>query len=201
MLKSELAHQANAALLLVALADHKVRLQTSSALRKKLSDHVCQDIIDYIILPKFKNQQYAEGIIAGLVAIEQKLLVTKYAPHLTNSKAFEGGSVIKASLISIVLLSCLTLAYRAHPKKKLGLSLTCALIALGLAAYLGATWGIMLACGLAGFILAYLSGPDHVEYLGNDSYDTSNFSTSYSSSDSSSGSDISTDGGASGSWD
>lgn len=55
----------NGALLLVAVQEHKVRIETGYGLEGALPDVTCKSIIDNDIVPQFKQGNYAGGISAG----------------------------------------------------------------------------------------------------------------------------------------
>jgi uncharacterized protein len=56
-------------LLLVAIEDRSLRIETSEDVRTALSDEVCKGIIDQKIVPLFKEKKYFEGLQAGVNAI------------------------------------------------------------------------------------------------------------------------------------
>jgi len=57
----------NGLLLLVALAERRLRLEVGYGLEGVLTDAFCGRVIDNTIVPHFKNEQYFEGITAGLL--------------------------------------------------------------------------------------------------------------------------------------
>ena len=59
----------NGALLLVARAERKVRIEVGKGLEGKLTDLLTGRIIDHEIIPRFKQNRYAEGIVAGVGAM------------------------------------------------------------------------------------------------------------------------------------
>jgi uncharacterized protein len=59
----------NGALLIVAPAQRKVRIEVGYGLEHALTDAVSHDIIQTRILPRFREDDYAAGIRAGVVAI------------------------------------------------------------------------------------------------------------------------------------
>ncbi len=59
----------NGALLIVAVNDRHVRIEVGYGLEGKLTDAISSQIIQTIILPKFRNKDYAGGIDDGVTAI------------------------------------------------------------------------------------------------------------------------------------
>ncbi|HYQ85740.1 MAG TPA: TPM domain-containing protein [Bacteroidota bacterium] len=64
----------NGVLLVIAEEDHKLRIEVGYGLEGVLTDAVCDQIIRHVIAPKFKQNDFAGGIDAGVNAI---MLVTK----------------------------------------------------------------------------------------------------------------------------
>ena len=56
----------NGAILIVALAERKIRIEVGYGLEDKLTDMKCGLIIRNVIAPYFQNGDYSEGITAGL---------------------------------------------------------------------------------------------------------------------------------------
>jgi uncharacterized protein len=63
------AEHDNGVLLLVAKNDRKVRIEVGMGLEGRLTDLLAGRIIDNDVVPRFKQGQFAEGIVAGVVAI------------------------------------------------------------------------------------------------------------------------------------
>lgn len=59
----------NGALLIVAVAERKMRIEVGYGLEGVLTDAVSRDIIERVIKPPFKQQRYEPGIRAGVNAI------------------------------------------------------------------------------------------------------------------------------------
>lgn len=64
----------NGILLLIAKEDHRVRIETGYGLEGVLTDALCDQIIRRVMAPKFRQDDYAGGIEAGVDAI---MLATK----------------------------------------------------------------------------------------------------------------------------
>ncbi len=63
------ADKDNGLLLLVALAERKLRIEVGYGLEGVLTDAFCGRVIDNTIVPYFKKEQYYEGLTAGLLAL------------------------------------------------------------------------------------------------------------------------------------
>ena len=59
----------NGVLLIIAVEDHKMRIEVGYGLEKDLTDLETQDIIQNDIRPKFKEGNYNEGVLNGVQAI------------------------------------------------------------------------------------------------------------------------------------
>jgi uncharacterized protein len=59
--------------LLVAPTDRQVRIETDDKVRARLSDEQCAEIIQQVLLPRFRSGDFAGGIIAGVEEIELHL--------------------------------------------------------------------------------------------------------------------------------
>lgn len=64
----------NGVLLLIALEDKKVRIEVGYGLEGALTDAESKYIIDKVIIPAFKNGQFAEGVQAGVETIRQAVV-------------------------------------------------------------------------------------------------------------------------------
>lgn len=63
------ADKDNGLLLLVALAERRLRIEVGYGLEGVLTDAFCGRVIDNTIVPYFKNERYFEGIAAGLLEL------------------------------------------------------------------------------------------------------------------------------------
>ncbi|GEM_PF-588660 len=63
------ADKDNGLLLLVALAERRLRIEVGYGLEGVLTDAFCGRVIDNSIVPYFKNEQYFEGISTGLLEL------------------------------------------------------------------------------------------------------------------------------------
>ena len=59
----------NGLLLLIALAERRLRIEVGYGLEGVLTDAFCGRVIDNTIVPYFKNERYFEGITAGLLEL------------------------------------------------------------------------------------------------------------------------------------
>lgn len=61
----------NGVLLLVALQERKIRIEVGYGLEGALPDATAYKIINQVIKPSFQNQNYSQGIVDGVKAIEE----------------------------------------------------------------------------------------------------------------------------------
>ena len=101
----------NGALLLVAVKDRKVRIETGYGLEGALPDAICNKIIFSAIIPYFKKGEYNNGIIAGTAYIVQ-LIAGEYNVELGELKDFEAAyPVSRRSPLAAVLRLIFTLIF------------------------------------------------------------------------------------------
>jgi uncharacterized protein len=84
----------NGVLLLIALEDKKIRIEVGYGLEGALTDAESKYIIDQVIVPLFKNGQFAEGVQAGAEAIKQAV-VEEVVGAGTTKRAGASGMVEK----------------------------------------------------------------------------------------------------------
>ena len=79
------------ALLLIALKDRKMRIETGYGLEGKLTDAKCGLIIRNVLAPEFRNENYGKGILKavqnmGGIASDDEALVSKSVKDSNNSE-------------------------------------------------------------------------------------------------------------------
>lgn len=98
----------NGILLLISVKDRRVEIETGYGLQKILPDVTVQQIIDTIILPKFKEGNFALGTLEGT-----KRMVVLLTPSLReevdreNKSALNIGNNIKLAIMIAVVVICL----------------------------------------------------------------------------------------------
>ncbi|WP_199510698.1 TPM domain-containing protein [Nucisporomicrobium flavum] len=63
----------NGVLLVVAVDDHRVRLETGRGVTKRLTDGEAEAIVDGVVTPRFAEGNYQLGILAGLDEVRREL--------------------------------------------------------------------------------------------------------------------------------
>ncbi|UQU65733.1 TPM domain-containing protein [Couchioplanes caeruleus] len=63
----------NGVLLVVAVDDHRVRLETGRGVTKRLTDREAKAIVDGVVTPRFAAGDYQLGILAGLDEVRREL--------------------------------------------------------------------------------------------------------------------------------
>lgn len=100
----------NGVVLLISEKDHKLNISPGYGLEKALPDLVCQQIIQTLIVPNFKGNDYYGGIDHGTDAIIQAIKGEYKAPAGYNKRSLKGVSLFKILfliILAIVVLSSL----------------------------------------------------------------------------------------------
>lgn len=110
----------NGVILLVALAERKIRIETGYGLEGILTDTKCGIIIRNIIIPEFRNSNYSKGILDGVSNIISVLNNDNAAleDHLSKaeSKTDYKGIIFGLSFMFgwFILFSCLASGPKNH---------------------------------------------------------------------------------------
>ena len=75
----------NGVLLLVAIEDRKLRIEVGYGLEGTITDLEAGNIIDNVIRPKFKQNDYSTGVYDGVVAIANQIYEEKGLTPISNS--------------------------------------------------------------------------------------------------------------------
>lgn len=62
----------NGLLIIFSKSLREIRISTGLGTEKILTDEICKSIIDHIMIPEFKNGEYYNGMIKGLVELLEK---------------------------------------------------------------------------------------------------------------------------------
>ncbi len=97
----------NGVILLISKEDRKLNISPGYGLEKSLPDLICQQIIENIIVPDFKGNDYYAGINHGTDAIIQATKGEFKAPENYNrkGKSFGLGKIIFFIIIIVVFLA------------------------------------------------------------------------------------------------
>lgn len=71
--KSSLNEKSNRILLVVAMKNRTLRIETGEGITGMLPDQYCKRVIDQVMVPQFTKGQYFSGIHAGMVALIERL--------------------------------------------------------------------------------------------------------------------------------
>lgn len=95
----------NGVLLIVAQAEHKVRIEVGYGLESTLTDALSANIINTVITPQFKTGQFADGIEQGTQAIMQALR-GEYQPRAarTDQRGHAGGTLFWLLLFGVAVI-------------------------------------------------------------------------------------------------
>ena len=97
----------NGAVLLIAKDDHRLNISAGYGLEGALPDITCKEIIDGIIVPQFKGNDYYHGIDLGTTAMMQAVRGEYKAPEGYNKN--HGSSPFRFIFIIIVIVIFLAL--------------------------------------------------------------------------------------------
>ncbi len=75
----------NGVLLLVAVKDRNVRIETGYGLEGALPDAMCHEIVQSLILPEFRANRFSQGILSGATAIVS-LTAKEYDVEVTGQE-------------------------------------------------------------------------------------------------------------------
>jgi len=94
----------NGAILLIVRDDRKLRIEVGYGLEGVLPDAIANRIINEVIVPRFRDNDYPGGIEAGVNAILQ---VTKGEPLPENARRANRGSSSRPSLLGALTLTAI----------------------------------------------------------------------------------------------
>jgi uncharacterized protein len=101
----------NGAVLLIAKDDHRLNITTGYGLEGALPDITCKEIIDRVIVPELKGNDYYHGIDEGTTAIMQAVKGEYSAPEGYNKN--KGRGDISGRLIFLIIIIIIFLAASA----------------------------------------------------------------------------------------
>ncbi|MCK5517547.1 MAG: TPM domain-containing protein [Desulfobulbaceae bacterium] len=145
----------NGALLLIAKNDRKLRIEVGYGLEGSLTDLVAGRIIRDIITPQFRNGNFDQGVINGVLAIIGSVrgeFDSSTLPAEKNKKSEEFSGII-----IFILFAFFNLGRMFRSRKLLAAGFGAILAPLFGFAIFGAGWPILLLLIPAGIITGYLS--------------------------------------------
>lgn len=95
----------NGVVLLIAKGDRKLDIAVGYGLEGSLTDYTAQHIIDDVIVPNFKGNDYYQGIDEGTDAIIAAVEGKYQAPRKKGGEGMSMGRIIMVIVIILVLLS------------------------------------------------------------------------------------------------
>src|SRR5882724_4195780 len=94
----------NGVIFLVFVDDRKMRLEVGYGLESKLTDALSSQILRQVVAPSFREGKVADGIAAGLDAIEQVIAGTYKAAPPGQAGRGRGGGLFPIALLLIVVI-------------------------------------------------------------------------------------------------
>jgi uncharacterized protein len=108
----------NGVILVVAVKDRRLRLEVGYGLEGVLPDAIAKQIISNYIVPRFRSQDYAGGIIAGIDAV-LRVIKNEPLPEAARKKAGRPGSDLSSfAMIAITLGLFGVLAFAAASRRR-----------------------------------------------------------------------------------
>ena len=94
----------NGVILVVAIKDRRLRLEVGYGLEGVLPDAIAKQIISEYIVPRFRAQDYAGGIIAGIDAV-LKVIKNEPLPQSARKKGENEGSGLNSIAMFVITLA------------------------------------------------------------------------------------------------
>jgi uncharacterized protein len=103
------ASKDNGVLLLVAIDDHKMRIEVGQGLEGVLTDAQCNRIIRNEMAPEFRRNDYDAGVIAGIDGITKAIAGEYSADDVSNPNELTIGERVGVGALLFVVLGVFTL--------------------------------------------------------------------------------------------
>ena len=94
----------NGVIFLVFLVDRKMRIEVGYGLEGSLTDAVCSSILRDVVAPRFREGRTADGIAAGLDAIDRAIAGTYVLPPSAGPDGRSGGRGVRDPGAMLVVL-------------------------------------------------------------------------------------------------
>jgi uncharacterized protein len=101
----------NGVILLISKEDRKVRIEVGYGLEGVLTDALSKDIIQNEIIPNFKTQDYDQGVLSAVSAIEKATRGEYQSLHKTGDES--KGSILIGLFLAIFILLVLRNIFRS----------------------------------------------------------------------------------------
>lgn len=98
------ADKDNGVLLFIAVKDRKIRIETGEGVEGALPDALANQIIRNEIAPYFRQDNYEQGILAGVAAIQGAIAGEYRAEQQPTRRGKRGGSIIPFLIILFVII-------------------------------------------------------------------------------------------------
>jgi uncharacterized protein len=148
----------NGVLLLVALQERQIRIEVGYGLEGTLTDAKSSQIIRNEIVPRFRRENYSEGILAGIQAILQTIEGTYTSPSLPTHEKDQAGfwSIFFQAVILGTIVALFLGGRRIWSGALIG-SILSFFIALPVALWLGVVAGVVTTLLVS--VFTKVSGP------------------------------------------
>ena len=143
------------ALLLVAKDDHKIRIEVGKGLEGPIPDAIANRIIDEYIVPKFRADDFAGGLQAGIDRLV-KLVDGEPLPPPKPERSFEKTNRFNPAVLFVAFIIanvCRGLFGRVAP---LGRASLTGAVVTGAGLLLSSLWPLAIGLGVMGFFFGLL---------------------------------------------
>jgi uncharacterized protein len=143
------------ALLLVAKDDHHIRIEVGKGLEGPIPDAIANRIIDEYIVPKFRTDDYAGGLQAGIDRMV-RLIDGEPLPPPKPERSFEKNHAFNPAVLFVVFMVasvCRGVFARVAP---LGRASLTGAVVTGAGLLLSSLWPLAIGLGVMGFFFGLL---------------------------------------------
>ena len=143
------------AILLVAKDDHRVRIEVGYGLEGAIPDAIAKRVIEEIVLPQFRQNNFAGGVVAGVDALDKTIRGEALPPPPTRGRSGDSNGDNRFALIGFVFI--LALGVGRALKSIFGTGLAAGVVGLGtgaLAALVTSSLLLGVAAGVLGVVVA-----------------------------------------------
>lgn len=100
----------NGVLILLAMEERRVEIEVGYGLEGDLTDGMCGEILDKYIIPKFKQEMWGEGLLAGIEAVIRVLNKEENIVSDTTTSSRSASEKTMGIILTIVI-SCIVLFF------------------------------------------------------------------------------------------
>jgi uncharacterized protein len=141
-------------LVVVAVQDHRLRIEVAKTLEGAVPDLAAKQIIDRNMTPAFRRGDYAEGLSQGLEALGQRIAGENLPAPEPSANVADRSDLWGILLVGLLVLSQVVRSVLGRGKG----AVVIGVVGAGLAFGVTASWLIALCAGLVAMLWTLLSG-------------------------------------------